>query len=100
MLLFFRNAGKFTEEEFDPAHQQFENTRRPQIYTFFKNANVRMGAIGDEVLSILQFKKKLATLGHFYTEYDDIEHLKRQFRDQLGPDAIFWALVGAIINIM
>ena len=22
-------------------------------------------------------------LGHFYTGYDNIEHLKRQFRDQL-----------------
>jgi hypothetical protein len=39
--------------------------------------------VGDEVLSLLQFKKKLADLGHFYTGYDNIEHLKRQFRDQL-----------------
>jgi len=81
--LFFRKTGKFTEEEFDTAHHQFELTGRPLIYTFFKNANVPIGAIGNEVLSLLQFKKKLADLGHFHTGYDDIEHLKRQFRDQL-----------------
>jgi hypothetical protein len=31
----------------------------------------------------LSFQKKLRTLGHFWTQYDNIEHLKRQFKDQL-----------------
>ena len=31
----------------------------------------------------VHFRKKLSGLGHFYTSYDNIEHLKRQFRDQL-----------------
>jgi hypothetical protein len=26
---------------------------------------------------------ELSNLEHFYTRYDNIEHLKRQFRDQL-----------------
>lgn len=81
--LFFTKTGKFTEEEFDTAHRHFKATGRPRIYTFFKDADVRMGTITDEVNSLLQFKKKLASLGHFYTGYDNIEHLKRQFRDQL-----------------
>jgi internalin A len=81
--LFFTKTGKFTEEEFDTAYRQFKDTGRPYIYTFFKNAPVLMGDIDDEVLSLLQFKKKLVNLGHFYTSYDNIEHLKRQFRDQL-----------------
>jgi hypothetical protein len=42
-----------------------------------------MGNIGEEVRSLLQFKRKLKDLGHFCTSYTDIEHLKRQFRDQL-----------------
>jgi hypothetical protein len=83
VCLFFTKTGKFTEEEFDTAHCQFKDTRRPRIYTFFKNAPVDMGNLGDEVLSLLQFKKKLASLGHFYTMYNNIEHLQRQFRDQL-----------------
>lgn len=81
--LFFTKTGTFTEEEFDVAHLQFKETGKPRIYTFFKNADVQMRQIGDEVLSLLQFKKKLSALGHFYTGYDNIEHLKRQFRDQL-----------------
>ena len=34
-------------------------------------------------MSMWAFKEKLDKLGHFYTNYDDVEHLKRQFRDQL-----------------
>jgi internalin A len=81
--LFFTKTGKFTEEEFDTAHRQFKETGSPRIYTFFKNADIRMGNITEEVNSLLKFKKKLGDLGHFYTSYDNIEHLKLQFRDQL-----------------
>lgn len=81
--LFFTKTGKFTEEEFDSAHQQFKEAGKPTIYTFFNNAQVNMNDINDEVLTLLAFKKKLADLGHFYTGYDNIEHLKRQFKDQL-----------------
>jgi len=81
--LFFTKTGKFTEEEFNHAHDQFQQTGKPRIYTFFKNADVKTGAITDEILTLLQFKKKLRELGHFQTDYNDAEHLKRQFRDQL-----------------
>jgi internalin A len=81
--LFFTKTGRFTEEEFNVAHAAFTERGKPRIYTFFKNANVRMGEIGDEVLTLLGFKKKLADHGHFHTTYNDIEHLKRQFRDQI-----------------
>ncbi len=81
--LFFSKTGKYTEDEFNTAHRQFQNAGKPQIYTFFKNAPQNMGDIGDEILTLLNFKKKLADLGHFYTSYDNIEHLKRQFKDQL-----------------
>ena len=81
--LFFTKTGKYTEEEFDVAHRKFLQTKKPRIYTFFKNADVKMGNVGDEVLSLLSFKKKLGELGHFYTGYDNIEHLQLQFKDQL-----------------
>ncbi|MFA5922385.1 MAG: COR domain-containing protein [Methylococcaceae bacterium] len=81
--LFFSKTGKYTEEEFDTAHKQFLDTKKPLIYTFFKNAPLNSGSIGDEINSLLNFKNKLASLGHFYTSYDNIEHLKRQFNDQI-----------------
>ena len=49
----------------------------------FKSADVKTGEITDEIVSLLAFKKKLDGLGHFHTGYADIEHLKRQFREQL-----------------
>ncbi len=69
--LFFTKAGRYTEEEFDTAHRQFKKTGRPFIYTFFKNAPVLMADIGDDVLSLLEFKKKLDNLGHFYKYYNN-----------------------------
>ena len=81
--LFFSKTGKYTEEEFDTAYGQFLHTKKPQIYTFFKNAPLNTGDIGDEIISLLNFKKKLTSLGHFYTSYNNIEHLKLQFSVQL-----------------
>lgn len=82
--LFFTKTGKFTEEEFDTAQRQFEKTKRPRIYTFFKNAAIQTGgARPDDLKSLWAFQERLKALGHFYTLYDNVEHLKRQFRDQL-----------------
>ncbi len=81
--LFFTKTGKYTEEEFETAHQQFLDTKKPLIYTFFKNAPQNSGDIGDEIISLLNFKKKLAAMGHFSTSYNNIDHLKLQFSDQL-----------------
>jgi hypothetical protein len=86
--LFFTKTGKFTEEEFDVAHRRFKSSGKPLIYTFFKNADIKMGsARKDDLQSLWAFQEKLAKLGHFHTTYDSIEHLKLQFRDQL--DKIF-----------
>jgi internalin A len=81
--LFFTKTGKYTEEEFDEAHRHFKEAGRPRIYTYFKNADVSIRTLGDEFLTLLAFKKKLQDLGHFITNYDNIEHLKRHFHDQL-----------------
>ncbi|ACF11461.1 conserved hypothetical protein [Chlorobaculum parvum NCIB 8327] len=38
--LFKTKTGKYTEEEFDVAHQTFKDTGKPLIYTWFKDAYV------------------------------------------------------------
>lgn len=82
--LFFTKTGKYTEEEFNVAHQQFKNTGKPKIFTFFKKPGVVASKDKQKDLqSLWAFQEKLDSLGHFYTNYDNIEHLKRQFRDQL-----------------
>jgi len=77
-------TGKFTQEEFDEAHRQFQTSGKPQIFTYFKNGPVMTASANEEdLMSLWAFKKKLSKLGHYPTAYDNIEHLKRQFSDQL-----------------
>lgn len=83
VMLFFTKVGKYTEEEFETAFGQFKATNKPFIFTYFKDAPISTGALDDGVLSLLQFKKKLGTLGHFYTVYKNIEDLQLKFGQQL-----------------
>ena len=84
VCLFFTKTGKFTEEEFDIAHRQFKDTGKPRIYTFFKNADIKTGSARKEDLnSLWEFQEKAGAARALLHHYDNIEHLKRQFRDQL-----------------
>ena len=84
--LFFTRAGQFTEEEFDVAVDAFRSTGKPRVYSFFKNAAVNIGDLGDEFESLLNFRKKLKALGHFSASYNNTEDLLLQFQREL--DAI------------
>ncbi len=82
--LFFTKTGKYTEEEFDTAHQQFQSSEKPLIYTFFKNDDIKIDNVSQQDLkSLWAFQEKLDSLGHFYTKYTSIEDLKLKFKDQL-----------------
>ena len=82
--LFGTKTGQYTEEEFDSAHRQFMSTGKPLIYTFFKDTEIKTGsAPRKDLQSLWAFQDKLQTLEHFYNQYDNIEDLKLQFRDQI-----------------
>ncbi len=82
--LFSTKTGKFTEEEFDIAHQQFKDAGKPFIYTFFKDTMININNIQeDDLLSLIAFKRRLRDFGHFYTPFANIEDLKLRFRNQL-----------------
>ncbi len=96
ICLFYTKAGKYTQEEFDTALQQFKATGAPIIYTYFKEPENTGGpddastnaASADPVavqqrLDLDHFKKRLAGLGHFYSRYKNIDDLKYQFLKQL-----------------
>lgn len=83
VILFFTKVGKYTAEEFEKAFRQFKETNKPFIFTYCKNAPISSGELNDNVLSLLEFKKKLQQLGHFYTMYKDIDDLKFKFNQQL-----------------
>jgi internalin A len=82
--LFSTKTGKFTEEEFDAAFGQFKTSSRPYIFTYFKATEVNAAnAPREDLQSLWAFQDKLKQLGHYPSSYDGIEHLKRDFRDQL-----------------
>lgn len=84
LCLFFTKVGKYTAEEFDTAYQSFKANKKPAIYTYYKNAAINIGSITEEINSLFEFKKKLASLGHFPTEYTNIDGLINHFNSQLA----------------
>lgn len=83
VLLFFTRVGKYTTEEFETAFGTFCRGNKPLIYTYFKDALILTGDIDDSVMSLLEFKKKLGALKHYYTRYRSAEELKWLFSRQL-----------------
>lgn len=84
IMLFFTKVGQYTQEEFEHAFKQFKETNKPFIFTYFKDAPVSMADIDDSVLSLIQFKKKLKELGHFFTVYKNIDELILKFDGQIN----------------
>jgi len=83
IMLFFTKVGKYTVEEFETAFKQFKETNKPFVYIYFKDAPVSTGSITYDIISLLDFQKKLKELGHFTTWYKNIEDLKYKFGEQL-----------------
>jgi hypothetical protein len=83
LSLFKTKTGKYTEEEFNVAHEAFMAKQKPLIYTYFNDAQINIASITEEINTLLAFKKKLADLGHYHTDYKNIDHLKLQFQKQL-----------------
>ncbi|MDY6933377.1 MAG: COR domain-containing protein [Spirochaetota bacterium] len=84
VMLFFTKVGRFTLEEFETAFGQFKKTKKPLIYTYFKNAPFNTGDLKEQdTQSIFAFQKKLKELGHYQTVYKNIDDLKLQFDEQL-----------------
>jgi hypothetical protein len=84
VMLFWTKVGKYTEEEFQTAVGEFKAINKPAIFTYFKDAQISSASGKEEdLISLLAFKRKLTTLGHFPTVYKSIEDLKLQFGQQL-----------------
>ena len=82
--LFSTQAGQYTTEEFDVARESFLANGKPWVCTFFKETAVSTSNADRAALqSLWAFQDKLKALGHFWTNYEGIEHLKRQFLGQL-----------------
>ena len=77
VLLAHSKVGMYSEEEFDTAFGSFQKTKKPFIFTYFKD--IETGAED----SLETFKNKLNDLGHFYSSYSDFDNLWVQFNKEL-----------------
>ncbi|MDP3589674.1 MAG: COR domain-containing protein, partial [Methylobacter sp.] len=84
LMLFCTKVGKYTGEEFSSAFGQFEVSKKPFIFTYFKESAISTTDLNrDDVQSLFQFKDKLNSLGHFPTIYKSVEDLQLKFTQQL-----------------
>ena len=72
-FIFFTKVGTYTREEFDVARKQFEDTKKPKIYTYFKT----LGEDDHAEQSLFDFMEELdKTFGHYYGNFSHIDTLK------------------------
>lgn len=84
VMLFYTKVGKYTEEEFDTALQSFKTAGKPLVYTYFKNVPIDGANQSERDRNSLEaFKAKLKSIGHFKTQFENIDQLKFHFSDQL-----------------
>jgi hypothetical protein len=77
VLLAYRKLGMYTAEEFETAFGVFNQKKKPFIFTYFKDNTM------NEEPSLLSFKSRLESLGHFYNKYIDFSELWNSFNREL-----------------
>ena len=84
VLLFFTKVGKYTEEEFNTAFDQFKAVKSPCILTYCKDAQIATSSLNKrDTMSLFAFKQRLENLGHFPTTYDHVSTLLLHFEEQI-----------------
>lgn len=83
LMMVFTKVGKYTEEEFENAFRNFQENNKPFIFTYFKEGPISTSEITDDIISLINFKKKLSLLGHYFSTYKSIEELSFKFNSQL-----------------
>lgn len=83
VMLFWTKVGKYSAEEFETAFNQFQATKKPFVFTYFKTAAPTGSPSAADQNSLHEFQDKLKALGHFQTEYPNTEALLVHFYGQL-----------------
>ncbi len=78
ILLVYTKVGMYTAIEFEKARGKFQATKKPFIFTYFKNP----GTMPTQP-SLQEFHDKLKELGHFYSPFEDANDLWNQFNKEL-----------------
>lgn len=83
-MLFRTKVGFYTNQVFEKAVGQFEETGRPLVYTYFNDTTIKTSELNkDDTDSLFEFQEKLKTYGHYSKIYENIDGLKYLFAEQL-----------------
>lgn len=80
VLLAHSKVGIYTAEEFETAFGQFKSTKKPFIFTYFKNTEKNDS---EDYKTLEAFQQKIKDLQHFYAPYQDFNDLWNQFNKEL-----------------
>jgi hypothetical protein len=83
VLLFHSKLGKYSREEFEFALEQFRQTGKPLIYTYFKPVDPAKPGTAEDRQSLEDFQQVLKGIGHFPTRYENLQDLQLKFLQQL-----------------
>ena len=83
VLLAYTKVGMYTAEEFETAYGQFQKTKKPFIFTYFKPNPPFTGSNFKELESLNNFQSKLKELNHFCSFYENFDSLWNQFNKEL-----------------
>ena len=105
VCIFHRKLGQHTLEEYHTALEQFRKDGRPLIYTYFKGERDELEAAANTsqgAAALLEFRKTLEGIKHYYVKFADANGLLLHFRTQLDllesrglflPDELYQNLV-------
>jgi len=81
VLLAYSKVGMYSAEEFETAFGAFQETKKPFIYTYFKEIN--KDATDNIEPSLQEFRDKLNDLHHFPVNYSNSTDLCAAFNKEL-----------------
>ena len=83
VLLAHTKVGPYTHEEFITAQGSFLASRKPFIFTYFKDLGGGFDLADPAHESLVTFQQKLSKLGHYFARYRDPADLWNQFNKEL-----------------
>lgn len=84
VLLFSTKVGQYTREEFEVAFSSFQKTKKPIVFTYFKNVAIPVGQINRlDQKTLWDFQDRLVSLEHLHTTYENTNDLLLFFNKQM-----------------
>ena len=84
IVLFYKNIGHFTWEEFQLAYDKLKEGEKPHyLFVFFKSGDIPIDEIEEGILKIQQLKNEIKKHDQIYCTYRSPEDLKLQIKRQL-----------------